>query len=182
MERISAFVDHFLSPIVQTGRSYIRDTGDFLQKLQEMDNLNGGEILLTLDASALYTNIPNEEGTMAVLRSLGIARPGDTQRSNLSLVELLAQVLSLNNFQFDEQNYLQVGGPAMGTRVAPSYANVLMNNFEEKHVYTYGLQPRAWYRYINDIFCIWPHGEDELEWFTSHLNSVHSTIKFTIEK
>ena len=70
----------------------------------------------------------------------------------------------------------------MGTRVAPSYANIFMNDFEEKHVYTYGLQPRAWYHYIDDIFCIWPHGEGELERFTSHMNSVHSTIKFTIEK
>ena len=119
---------------------------------------------------------------MAVLRSHCIVRPGDTQPSNLSLVELLAQVLSLKNFQFDGQNYLQVGGTATGTRVAPSYANIFMNDFEEKHVYTYGLQPRAWYRYMDDIFCIWPHGEDELERFTSHLNSVHSTIKFTIEK
>ena len=51
---------------------------------------------------------------------------GDTQPS---LVELLAQVLSLNNFQFDGQNYLQVGGTAMGTRVAPSYANIFMNDF-----------------------------------------------------
>ena len=114
-ERISAFVDHFLSPIFQTGRSYIRDTGDFLQKLEKVDNLTGDEILLTLDVSALYTNIPNEEGTMAALRALRIARPTNSQPSNLSLVELLAQVLSLNNFQFDGKNYLQVGGTAMGT-------------------------------------------------------------------
>ena len=116
-------------------------------------------------------------GPQSVLLSLRIARPGDTQPSNLSLVELLAQVLSLNNFQFDGQSYLQVGCTTMGTRVAPSYANIFMNDFQEKHVYTYGLRPRAWYRYIDDIF--WPHGEDELERFTRHLNS---TIKFTIEK
>ena len=97
----------------------------------EIDNLTGDEILLTLDVSALYTNIPNEEGTMAVLRTLRLARPGDTQPSNLSLVELLAQVLSLNNFQFDGQNYLQIGGTAMGTRVAPTYANIFMSDLEE---------------------------------------------------
>ena len=57
-----------------------------------------------------------------------------------------------------------------------------MSDFEEKHVYSYELQPRAWYRYIDDIFCIWQYGEDELERFTNHLNGVHSTIKFTIEK
>ena len=70
----------------------------------------------------------------------------------------------------------------MGTRVAPSYANIFMNDFKERHVYSYRLQPVACYRYINDIFCLWQHGEDELEKFTTHLNSVHETIKFTIEK
>ena len=70
----------------------------------------------------------------------------------------------------------------MGTRAAPSYANIFMNDFKEKHVYTHHLQPAAWYRYIDDIFCLWQHGEDELEKFTTHLNSVHETIKFTIEK
>ena len=70
----------------------------------------------------------------------------------------------------------------MGTRVAPSYANIFMNDFEEKHVYTHHLEPLAWYRYIDDIFCLWQHGEEELEKFTTHLNSVHETIKFTIEK
>ena len=119
---------------------------------------------------------------MATLRALRQARPGDIQPSNLSLIEMLAQVLSYNNFQFDGKNYLQIGGTAMGTRVAPSYANIFMNDFEKKHVYTHHLQPLAWYCYIDDIFCLWQHGEEELEKFTTHLNSVHETIKFTIEK
>ena len=119
---------------------------------------------------------------MATLRALLRTRPDGIQPSNLSLVEMLAQVLSYNNFQFDGKNYLQVGGTAMGTRVAPSYANIFMNDFEEKHIYSYRLQPVAWYRYIDDIFCLWQHCEDELEKFTTHLNGVHETIKFTIEK
>ena len=119
---------------------------------------------------------------MATLRALRKTRPNGIQPSNLSLVEMLAQVLSYNNFQFDGKNYLQVGGTAMGTRVAPSYANIFMNDFEERYVYNYRLQPVAWYRYIDDIFCLWQHGEDKLEKFTTHLNSVHETIKFTIEK
>ena len=59
---------------------------------------------------------------------------------------------------------------------------VIMNDFDERHVYTHHLQPLAWYRYSDNIFCLWQHGEDELEKFTTHLNSVHETIKFTIEK
>ena len=154
-ERVSAIVDNFVAPIVRTGLSHIRDTSDFLLKLQDIGDLRGDEILLPLDVSSLYTNIPNEEGTMAALRALRQARPGDTQPSNLYLVEMFAQVLSYNNFQFDGKNYLQIGGTAMGTRVAQSYANIFMNDFEDNHVYTHHLQPLDWYRYIDDVFCLW---------------------------
>ena len=38
-----------------------------------------------------------------------------------------------------------------------------------------------WCRYIDDIFMVWTHGEDKLEDFINHVNSLHSTIKFTHE-
>ena len=69
-ERVSACVDNFLAPIVKTGRPYIRDTSDFLLKLQDIGDLRGDELLLTLDVCSLYTNIPNGEGIMATLRAL----------------------------------------------------------------------------------------------------------------
>ena len=69
----------------------------------------------------------------------------------------------------------------MGTKLAPSFANLFMGDFEEKFVYTYKLQPFLWKRFIDDIFIIWTHGAEELSNFVSHLNSCHRTIKFTSE-
>ena len=90
-ERISAFVDSFLSPIVKNGKSYVRDTSDFLWKLENLGPLEGDEILLTLDVSSLYTNIPNSEGCEAAYKALTASRGLDVNPSNLSLKELLAQ-------------------------------------------------------------------------------------------
>ena len=42
----------------------------------------------------------------------------------------------------------------MGTRAAPNYAVIFMNDFEEQHVYSYHLQPLVWKRYIDDIIMI----------------------------
>ena len=56
-----------------------------------------------------------------------------------------------------------------------------MSKFEEKYAYAYPLQPISWKRFIDDIFLIWPHGIDSLLEFINHLNTVHSTIKFTKE-
>ena len=69
----------------------------------------------------------------------------------------------------------------MGTRLAPTYANLFMAAFEDKHVYTYPKQPLLWIHFIDDIFYVWSHGPHELEMFIKHLNGVHTTIKFTSE-
>ena len=50
-----------------------------------------------------------------------------------------------------------------------------------RFVYTYQKQPFVCLRFIDDIFFIWQYGQDELDNFVQHLNSVHNTIKFTCE-
>ncbi len=69
----------------------------------------------------------------------------------------------------------------MGTKVAPSLANVFMSDFEEKYIYTYGKQPIFYKRFLDDLVMIWTHGQEELEKFLDHLNKCHETIKFTME-
>ena len=51
---------------------------------------------------------------------------------NRSLIMLLQHVLHMNNFQFNIENYLQIGGTAMGTSMAPSYANLFMARLEDR--------------------------------------------------
>ena len=78
-------------------------------------------------------------------------------------------------------HYLQIQGVAMGTKVAPTIANLVMGDFEHQHVYSYHLQPLIWLRLIDDNFMIWTHGRESLNDFIHHLNSVHPIIKFTYE-
>ena len=178
-ERISAFVDHFIRPIVAEGKSYVKDTTDFINKLQKIRDINENSLLVSLDVSSFYTNIPNDIGTEATYQALLEHRGLVNNPSNLSLVELLSLVLTLNNFKFNGEHYLQIGGTAIGTRLAPSFAKIFMNHFEKVHVYTYPLQPNAWYRYIDNIFMIWNHGHDELNKFINHLNNACESISFS---
>ena len=85
------------------------------------------------------------------------------------------------NFTFNDDHYLQVGGTAMGTGVAPNYANLFMDRFETKALEGWDNKPLLWLRFIDDIFMIWTHGLDELHQFISYLNSIHPKIKFTHE-
>ena len=43
------------------------------------------------------------------------------------------------------------------------------------------MKPEAWFRYVDDTFIVWRHGEDELVKFLDHLNSQHPSIQFTME-
>ena len=180
-ERISAFVDTFIRPIVTTGKSYIKDTTDFINKLDDVGKTEDGSLLVSLDVNSLYTNIPNKDGAEATYEYLEKYRDSEAKPSNLSIAELLWLVLTLNNFQFNDTNYLQIGGTAMGTRLAPSFANLYMYHFEDKFVYPYHLQPQVWYRYIDDVFMIWDYGKDELDKFVTHLNMCNANITFSSE-
>ena len=49
----------------------------------------------------------------------------------------------------------------------------MLESFEKK--------PMIWWRYTDDIFFIWEHGEESLKIFIEQANIFHSIIKFTAE-
>ena len=177
-EEISQFVDNFIGPLVPLSESYIRDSTHMINILNRF-NMLSDMILCTLDITSLYTNILHNEGIQSIKEFLAIYRHTNDLPHNSYIIELLEVVLTNNYFDFNGKHYHQIAGTAMGTKLAPSYANLFMTKFEKSHVYTYQLQPTQWKRFIDDIFMIWPHGMDSLLEFLEHLNTVHPTIKFT---
>ena len=179
-EQISSYIDHFLQQFVPTLPSYIQDTTDFLRKLQNLIQLGPlpeGATLVVLDVNSLYTNIPQAEGKEACKTYLN-QRPKNIPSTDW-LLKLIDLILTGNNFTFNNKNYLQKQGTAMGTKMAPAYANLFMGILENKLLQNAGLQPMLWWRYIDDIFLIWTHGNDEWDTFFNYLNSAHPSIKFT---
>ena len=67
----------------------------------------------------------------------------------------------------------------MGSRMAPSYTNLFKGKLEQEFLRTKNMEPRVWWRFIDDIFAIWIHGEQALCRFIQCLNYHHPTIKFT---
>jgi len=69
-----------------------------------------------------------------------------------SIEDLLIIVLTENHFQFEDENYLQVLGTAMGTKMAPSYAYLFKGKFENEFLSNCSKTPLMWLRFIDDIF------------------------------
>lgn len=180
-EKISAYLDNFLKPLARKLPSYVKDTTDFIKIITTLPNLPKGTILVTMDVSSLYTNIDNSEGIRAAREALNKAK--QHRPTPEALCKLLEKVLSLNNFTFNEEHFLQIKGTAMGTRVAPNYANIFMGKFEETYVYNSDWMKTitCWKRYIDDIFLVWQGSESHLLEFFKYIDTVHPTIKFQHE-
>ena len=69
-ENISLFTDFHLKPIAGKVKSYMRDTNDFLRKLQNLPKFPDDVILCTIDVVRLYPNTPNGEGLLFFKKAL----------------------------------------------------------------------------------------------------------------
>jgi hypothetical protein len=67
-EKISEFIDFHLRPFVENLPSHIKDTTDYLTKMENLAIL-GNSTLVTMDVISLYTNTPHEvtRGVIVIL-------------------------------------------------------------------------------------------------------------------
>jgi len=67
--------------------------------------------------------------------------------------------------------------------MCPSYANIIMGNFEKTFILSKLKKKSLLYlRYIDDIFLIWTDTNDSLEKFLKEINTIHPSIKFEAQK
>ncbi|XP_062601156.1 uncharacterized protein LOC134262845 [Saccostrea cucullata] len=188
-QRLSNLLDLILKPLCKIVPSFIRDDLDFLNYIPEEVQQN--TILVSFDVTSLYTNILHYLGLEAVKFWMEKYPTETNERfSKEFILEALQVVLENNHFHFDEQFYLQIKGTAMGTKVAPTYATLVMGYLEEK---LYSKLPEIfdetfvqyirqnWKRYLDDIFIFWNKTEDDLEKFHTVINQLQESIQFTME-
>ena len=106
-----------------------------------------------MNVSALYNNIPTQEGISA---SRSFLQDKFTHEQLDAFCDLINIVLIHNNFNFDGKHYKQVFATSMGTKMAPS---MMLSRVTKK--------PLMWTRYIDH--------------FVNFCNSFHPTLKFTSE-
>ena len=56
-----------------------------------------------------------------------------------------------------------------------------MSEFETRFIESQQNKSLVWFRYTDDIFFIWTHGEDKLKTFLKRLDSFDPSLKFTHE-
>ena len=102
--------------------SYIKDTTEFINKLSSVKSIPPDVLLVTMDVASLYTNIPHVDGVDACSNFLNDHCVTDI--STDVLCSLKSFILTHKNLVFDDHNYVQTSGTAMGTNMAPCFANI----------------------------------------------------------
>ncbi|KAJ8919473.1 hypothetical protein NQ315_016573, partial [Exocentrus adspersus] len=162
--------------------SFIKNTPHFIEKLTTI-NIDSTDLLVSFDVVSLFTNVPVDK-TLSIVRNKleNDNTVKDRTKLNVSaLMELLTLCIKTTYFQLENDFYQQDFGVAMGSSLSPIMSNTFMEHFEETYVKSYINKPKIWWRYVDDIFSIWPHGQDNLADFLNFLNNIEPTIKFTLE-
>ena len=190
-ERISNFVDFYLQPLAKQNDSFVKDTTDFCRKIQYIP-CDEKDILVSADVSALYTVIDHSDGILACEERLEQRVESEKLSMPTAYIkQLIEMILTSNCFKFGKKFYHQIKGTAMGTPMAPGYANVFMGRVEKLLLDQYeketGLRPKIWLRFLDDIFMVWQHGPEELRKFQGFMQTfaksqaMRTDLQFTFE-
>ena len=181
IEKLSAFTEFYLKPLGQNLLSFIKDTTEFINRIDEL-NMKGPlpfrTLLVSWDVVALFLTIDNNLGLTAVRKAL----ESKIQKfpSTAFILEAVEICLKYNNCQFLGKNFVQIHGTAMESKNACSYADTAMEEIAKLANYDGPIKPMLWWRYRDDILDIWTQGVEKLLEFTEYINSLYPTIKFEL--
>ena len=138
-EKVSEFLDYQLKPVMRNGKSHIRDSGHFLEKIKNISTLPENAILLTADPVGLYLSIPQQAGLSALKEALENRSVKKIPTENL--IKMAEFVLKNNLFEFNNKVVQQISGTTIGTKFAPPYTCIYMDRVEQDFLETQELQP-----------------------------------------
>ena len=69
-------------------------------------------------------------------------------------------VFKCNFLQFLDNTFKQKWDNAIGTKFAPSYSILFIEDLEKRLLSDIDLKPYIWWRYIDYMFITWKHGEE----------------------
>ena len=93
--------------------------------------------------------------------------------------QLLETATSDTYFSFDNEYYVQTNGLAMGSPLAPTFADIFMIHLENKLMKKLKKAGLLWYiRYVDDTFAI-IHKNAKVNLIKKILNSFHNNVQFS---
>ena len=159
---------------------HLQHSADLVNKLSQI-RVHEDESIISFDGSALFTSVPVEE-SLALIHEKLTGEPSRADRTPLSpqqVTDLLRMCLTTTYFKYDGNFYAQIEGAAVGSPVSPIVANLFMDDVEGKALEEYQVPPNYWGWYVDDALAVIKTAN--IEPFTQHLNTQHTSIQWTSE-
>ena len=178
-EKVSEFLDSQLKLVMESSRSYIKDSGDFIKKTKNISTIPKDSILVTADFVGLYPSIRHNAGLKALEKALN----DRTNKKVLTedLVKMAKFSLKNNYFEFNGKVKQQILRTAIKTKLTTPYACIFMDKVETSFLETQEMSSLVWFRYIDDVLFVWTHVEEKRDSFLEELNRCNSYLKFAYE-
>ena len=130
---ISTYMDINFQHLLKNIPSYIKDLGDFIQRLESKKPFLENARLVISNAEAVYVSINLGEEHIAIQRYFKKYKENSHLPFQL-LLRLLVQVLRNNSFQFGDTWWLQCTGTAMVTPAACVYTTIFFAYLEQTQI------------------------------------------------
>ena len=92
--------DYHLKAVMRRSWSYVKDSGDFIEKIERISNVPDDAILVTADIVALYPSIPHELGLKALENLHRVQHPILSKWLNLYFRIIILNLMARSNNKF----------------------------------------------------------------------------------
>ncbi|XP_024889413.1 uncharacterized protein LOC112465880 [Temnothorax curvispinosus] len=174
---IANLLHKILEKSVPKSESYIKDGWSFVELIRGV-RVGGGDVLISLDVTSLFTNVPKD----LVLKAIEKRWNYITTKTDLSLPQFSRAVdliLSSTSFMFNGQFYKQIFGSPMGSPLSSILADMVMEDLEKHCLQRLSFRISFFKRYVDDIFAVVP--ESGIKELLDSFNNYHDRLKFTYE-
>src|SRR5580765_2768939 len=134
--------------------------------------------MISLDVTALFTNIPKELVLSAITKRWDYIAP-NTRFNLTQFLYAIESVLDSTIFSFNGQFYEQIFGSPMGSPLSPILSDIVMDDLETHCLNSLGDSVTVFYRYVDDIFAV--VRRSKIDEILTIFNNYHERLKFTHE-
>ncbi|GAB1861615.1 hypothetical protein CAJAP_02694 [Camponotus japonicus] len=123
---VAQYIHDILKISIVEPKSHVKDGWTFSNNLKDKFIMDD-EIMISLDVTALFTNIPKDLVLSAVTKRWNYIAP-NTKFSLSQFLYAIETVLDSTSFSFNGQFYEQIFGSPMGSPLSPILADIVMDD------------------------------------------------------
>ena len=159
--------------------AHLKNSGELKEKLKNIPVKN--KKMISIDVTALFTNVPIAEALDSVRKVVEACDVNQLPLPKNDFLELIEMCVRFNTFEYNNREYRQKYGMAMGSPLSAVLACLFMESLESGPIRRVIGNHTPWFRYVDDTI-VFINKRRNLNKLIEELNNIHPTIKFTFEE